>query len=167
MKLHLTKAIVEGLKPSVDGSRTEYFDDKLPGFGVRVSTTRKTYFVIGRLKGIAPTLRAAGVKCSLGSRTYNEGKKIVLQKKPVTVSKISDMSDISTEANNHAALGHVDISAATKNSDIISDMENPNNHAGFVDMSDMSAFLGTFTGGTNSKMPGIRNVSMEMRHFRS
>jgi hypothetical protein len=49
MKLHLTKAIVKGLKPSVDGSRTEYFDDKLPGFGVRVSTTRKTYFVIGHV----------------------------------------------------------------------------------------------------------------------
>ena len=51
MRIHLTKTVVERLKPSADGSRIDYLDDKLTGFGVRVSTARKTYFVTRRVGG--------------------------------------------------------------------------------------------------------------------
>ncbi|MGC9023210.1 MAG: tyrosine-type recombinase/integrase, partial [Dissulfurimicrobium sp.] len=48
MKLHLTKTTVERLEPPTEG-RLEIFDDKLPGFGVRISPAKKTYFVMGRV----------------------------------------------------------------------------------------------------------------------
>jgi integrase len=49
-KLNITKDKVDSLPfPATD--RIDYFDEKLTGFGVRVSPTTKTYFVMARVNG--------------------------------------------------------------------------------------------------------------------
>lgn len=49
-KIHITKLSVEGL-PFPDKGQVDYFDDSMKGFGVRVSTTCKTYFTMRRVNG--------------------------------------------------------------------------------------------------------------------
>lgn len=48
--IHITKTNVEKL-PQPETGRVDYFDDALKGFGVRVSTTCKTYFTMRRVNG--------------------------------------------------------------------------------------------------------------------
>lgn len=48
--LKLSKKIVDGLQVN-SGERVEFFDSELAGFGLRVSSTAKTYFVRRRLDG--------------------------------------------------------------------------------------------------------------------
>ena len=48
--IHITKTTVEKL-PLLESGRVDYSDDVLKGFGVRVSTTCKTYFTIRRVNG--------------------------------------------------------------------------------------------------------------------
>ena len=49
-KLNITKDKVDSLPLPATG-RIDYFDEKLTGFGVRVSPTAKTYFVMARVNG--------------------------------------------------------------------------------------------------------------------
>ncbi len=49
-KLNITKDKVDSLHFPTTG-RIDYFDEKLTGFGVRVSPTTKTYFVMARVNG--------------------------------------------------------------------------------------------------------------------
>ena len=49
-KIHITKTTVERIELPTAG-RVEYFDDKLTGFGVRVSSSSKTYFTLRRVNG--------------------------------------------------------------------------------------------------------------------
>jgi integrase len=49
-KLNITKDKVDSLTFPTTG-RIDYFDEKLTGFGVRVSPTTKTYFVMARVNG--------------------------------------------------------------------------------------------------------------------
>lgn len=49
-KLKLTKSNIDKISQSND-SQIDYFDTELTGFGLRVSTTTKTYFVMGRVNG--------------------------------------------------------------------------------------------------------------------
>ncbi|MBA3007769.1 MAG: integrase family protein [Proteobacteria bacterium] len=48
--IHITKTTVEKL-PLLESGRVDYSDDVLKGFGVRISTTCKTYFTIRRVNG--------------------------------------------------------------------------------------------------------------------
>lgn len=48
--IHITKTNVEKLEQPATG-RVDYFDDSLRGFGVRVSPTGKTYFIMRRVTG--------------------------------------------------------------------------------------------------------------------
>ena len=48
--IHITKSSVEKLSPPEIG-RVDYFDDKLTGFGIRVSPTVKTFFTLRRVNG--------------------------------------------------------------------------------------------------------------------
>jgi len=48
--IHITKTSVERLDKPTEG-RVDYFDDTLRGFGVRVSSTVKTYFTMRRVNG--------------------------------------------------------------------------------------------------------------------
>jgi len=49
-KIHITKTAVEGL-PTPEKGQVDYFDDKLKGFGVRVSPKVRTYFTMRRVNG--------------------------------------------------------------------------------------------------------------------
>lgn len=49
--IHITKTSVDRLQPAADGQRVDYFDDALRGFGIRVSSTVKTYFTMRRVNG--------------------------------------------------------------------------------------------------------------------
>lgn len=50
-KIRLIKSEINKIpKPPAD-KRIEYFDTELPGFGLRVTESSKTYFVLGRVKG--------------------------------------------------------------------------------------------------------------------
>ena len=49
-KIHITKTNVDGLPGPVKG-QIDYFDDSMKGFGVRVSSTCKTYFTMRRVNG--------------------------------------------------------------------------------------------------------------------
>jgi len=48
--IHITKTAVEKLS-LLESGRVDYFDDVLKGFGVRISTTCKTYFTMRRVNG--------------------------------------------------------------------------------------------------------------------
>jgi integrase len=48
--IHITKTSVEKL-PVPESGRADYFDDKLKGFGVRVSATSKSFFALRRVNG--------------------------------------------------------------------------------------------------------------------
>lgn len=49
--MKITKAAVDKLPTLEKGNQIDYFDTELKGFGVRVSHTGKTYFVMKRVKG--------------------------------------------------------------------------------------------------------------------
>lgn len=48
--IHITKLVVKDL-PTPDKGQVDYFDDSMKGFGVRVSSTCKTYFTMRRVNG--------------------------------------------------------------------------------------------------------------------
>ncbi len=48
-KRHLTAAFVKNAKPAPGAAQTDYFDTALPGFGLRVGKTRKTWFCMVRV----------------------------------------------------------------------------------------------------------------------
>jgi integrase len=48
-KRHLTAAFVRNAKPASGAAQTDYFDTALPGFGLRVGKTRKTWFCMARV----------------------------------------------------------------------------------------------------------------------
>ncbi len=50
-KIRLIKSEIDKLPKPKEGERAEYFDKKLPGFGLRVTKKKKVYFVLGRVKG--------------------------------------------------------------------------------------------------------------------
>jgi integrase len=50
-KIKLTKTTVEKLPFAEKGTQVDYYDSKLPAFGVRVSATSKVYFVRKRING--------------------------------------------------------------------------------------------------------------------
>jgi len=49
-KIHITKTTVDRL-PNPNKGQVDYFDDSMKGFGVRVSSTCKTYFTMRRVNG--------------------------------------------------------------------------------------------------------------------
>ena len=49
--MRLTKGSVARLAPRPDGARRDYWDDMVPGLGVRVSQQRRVYFVLYRAPG--------------------------------------------------------------------------------------------------------------------
>jgi integrase len=55
--LKFTKESVSRLAPNADGSRRDYFDDVVPGLGLRVSPRRSLYFVLYRAPGQARRVR--------------------------------------------------------------------------------------------------------------
>lgn len=55
--LRFTKESVGRLQPNPDGTRRDYFDDVVPGLGVRVSLKRRLYFVMYRAPGRAARIR--------------------------------------------------------------------------------------------------------------
>ncbi|ACH40491.1 MAG: hypothetical protein ACD_55C00119G0005 [uncultured bacterium] len=48
--IHITKTAIDKLERPAEG-RVDYFDDALRGFGIRVSPSTKTYFVMRRVNG--------------------------------------------------------------------------------------------------------------------
>ncbi len=50
-RFKFTQATVRELLPKPDGTRADYWDTELTGFGVRVSTNSKTFFVFKRVDG--------------------------------------------------------------------------------------------------------------------
>lgn len=63
-KIKVTKSSVDKLPFADTGKQIDYFDSELKGFGVRVSATSKTYFVLKRVNGklTRVTLGKHGVK---------------------------------------------------------------------------------------------------------
>ena len=49
--IKITKIAVDKLAIPEKGKQVDYFDGELKGFGVRVSSSGKTYFVIKRVNG--------------------------------------------------------------------------------------------------------------------
>jgi len=50
-KIKLTKAVIDKLQIPAPGKREEYFDSELRGYGVRVTSNKKSFFVLKREKG--------------------------------------------------------------------------------------------------------------------
>ncbi len=68
--IRLIKSVIERLPIPQGDKRDEYFDTELPGFGIRVSKSSRSYFVLGRVKGnlIRCTIGKHGVKTPDGAR---------------------------------------------------------------------------------------------------
>ena len=49
-RILLTERNLEALVPAAGDRQTDYFDSRLPGFGLRVTSTRKTWFVMYRTR---------------------------------------------------------------------------------------------------------------------
>ena len=69
-KIKISKATVDRLPLAGKGEQIDYFDTELKGFGCRVSTTAKTYFVLKRVNGklTRVTLGRHGVKTAEKAR---------------------------------------------------------------------------------------------------
>lgn len=52
-RINFTKESIEALKPT-EGKQLVYYDSQLRGLGIRVGTTKKAFFVYGRVKGGRP-----------------------------------------------------------------------------------------------------------------
>jgi len=51
-KIRLIKSEIDKIPSPQGDKRVEYFDIELPGFGLRVTESSKTYFALGRVKGV-------------------------------------------------------------------------------------------------------------------
>ena len=74
-KRHLTAAFVANAKPAPGAAQTDYFDTALPGFGLRVGKTRKTWFCMARVLKAGAWKLARVTLGTAGELTLSDARK--------------------------------------------------------------------------------------------
>lgn len=87
MKAKLTKAYIDKLQPAELGKQYDVFDEVLPGFGVRVGFSTKTFIVLKRIPGGVVKRITLG---KYGHLTLDQGRNIAQQE----LAKISQGIDV-------------------------------------------------------------------------
>lgn len=90
MKLvKLTKAAIDKMPTPPLGERIDYFDSELKGFGMRVSNTKKRFFVMKRVKGKLTRVMLKEYGCCTPTEARKEATK--------TLSMLHDGIDVNAE----------------------------------------------------------------------
>jgi hypothetical protein len=77
VRIRLTKSSVERL-PAVSSGQRLYWDADLPGFGLRICKTSKTYIAEGRLRGRTCRVKLGSTKLLTSETARQEARKVLL-----------------------------------------------------------------------------------------